>query len=119
MQITVTLKYMLNQSTVDHVFHALGDPTRRQLVERLSRGPASVSDLAKPLGITMAAVVQHIQVLERSGIIRTEKVGRVRTCRIEPEGLDVAAAWIAERRSLWERRLDRLGDLLAEDDPPR
>ena len=110
---------MLNQSTVDHVFHALGDPTRRQLVEHLSRGPASVSDLAKPLGITMAAVVQHIHVLERSGIIRTEKVGRVRTCRIEPEGLDVAAASIAERRSLWERRLDRLGDLLAEDEPPR
>lgn len=115
---TTIPKYMLNQHAVDHVFHALGDPTRRQLIERLSRGPASVSDLAKPLGITMAAVVQHIQVLERSGIIRTEKVGRVRTCRLEPEGLDVAAAWIAERRNLWERRLDRLGDLLAEDEPP-
>jgi DNA-binding transcriptional ArsR family regulator len=109
---------MLNQITIDQVFHAFGDPTRRKLVEQLSQGPASVSDLAKPLGITLAAVVQHLQVLERSGIVRTEKVGRVRTCRIEPTGLNVAADWIAERRSLWERRLDRLGDLLAEEDPP-
>jgi DNA-binding transcriptional ArsR family regulator len=107
---------MLNQSSVDQIFYALGDPTRRTIVERLSRGPASVSDIARPLGITMAAVVQHIQVLERSGVIRSEKVGRVRTCRIEPAGLDVAAAWIAERRALWERRLDRLGDVLAEDE---
>jgi DNA-binding transcriptional ArsR family regulator len=111
------LKRMLNQITIDQVFHAFGDPTRRKLVEQLSQGPASVSDLAKPLGITLAAVVQHLQVLERSGIVRTEKVGRVRTCRIEPTGLNVAADWIAERRSLWERRLDRLGDLLAEEAP--
>jgi DNA-binding transcriptional ArsR family regulator len=106
---------MLNQMTLDQVFYALGDPTRRKLVERLSRGPASVSDLAKPLDITLAAVVQHLQVLERSGLVRTQKVGRVRTCRIEPGGLDIAAEWIAERRTLWERRLDRLGDILAED----
>ena len=112
------LKCMLNQITFDQVFDALGDPTRRRLVERLSRGPASVSDLAKPLGITLAAVVQHLQVLERSGVVRTQKVGRVRTCRIEPGGLDVAAEWIAERRSLWVRRLDRLGAVLAEEDPP-
>jgi DNA-binding transcriptional ArsR family regulator len=106
---------MLNQISIDQVFHALGDPTRRRLVERLSRGPASVSDLAEPLGITLAAVVQHLQVLESSGVVRTQKVGRVRTCRIEPAGLDIAAGWIAERKSLWERRLDRLGDILAEE----
>src|SRR5688572_23016571 len=109
------LKYMLNQSRIDQVFHALGDPTRRRLVEQLSRGPASVSDLAAPLGITLAAVVQHLQVLERSGVVHTQKVGRVRTCRIEPTGLDVAAEWIAERSSLWERRLDRLGEILVEE----
>jgi DNA-binding transcriptional ArsR family regulator len=111
-----TLNYMLNQIAPDQVFHALGDSTRRRLVEHLSRGPASVSDLAKPLGITLAAVVQHLQVLERSGVVRTQKVGRVRTCRIEPTGLNVAAEWIADRQSLWERRLDRLGDMLAEED---
>ena len=110
------LKQMLNQMATDQVFHALGDSTRRRLVEHLSRGPASVSDLAKPLGITLAAVVQHLQVLERSGVVRTQKVGRVRTCRIEPTGLNVAAEWIADRQSLWERRLDRLGDMLAEED---
>ena len=112
------LKCMLNQTTIDQVFDALGDPTRRRLVERLSQGPASVSDLAKPLGITLAAVVQHLQVLERSGVVRTHKVGRVRECRIEPAGLNVAADWIAERKSLWERRLDRLGDILAEEEQP-
>jgi len=110
------LKQMLNQLAPDQVFHALGDSTRRRLVEHLSRGPASVSDLAKPLGITLAAVVQHLKVLERSGVVRTQKVGRVRTCRIEPTGLNVAAEWIADRQSLWERRLDRLGDMLAEED---
>jgi DNA-binding transcriptional ArsR family regulator len=107
---------MLNQSAVDRVFHALADSTRRAVVERLSRGPASVSDLAKPLDMTLAGVVQHLQVLEQSGVIRSEKVGRVRTCRIEPAGLGVAERWIAERRSLWERRLDRLGEVLAEDE---
>jgi|SRR5579859_8088560 len=107
---------MLNQSSIDQVFQALGDPTRRRLVEQLSQGPASVSDLARPLGITLAAVVQHLQVLERSGIVRTHKVGRVRTCQIEPEGLTVAAEWIDAHRSLWERRLDRLGEILAEEE---
>lgn len=110
------LKRMLNQITIDQVFHAFGDPTRRKLVEQLSYGPASASELARPLGITLAAVVQHLQVLERSGIVQTQKVGRVRTCRIEPAGLNLAAQWIAERRSLWERRLDRLGDILAEEE---
>ena len=101
---------------VDRVFHALGDPTRRAILERLSQGPISVSRLAEPFGITLAAVVQHLQVLEESGLVRTEKAGRVRTCRIEPSGLSVADRWIGDRRSMWERRLDRLGDLLAEPD---
>lgn len=104
------------QANVDRVFHALGDPTRRSIVEKLSEAPSSVSELAKPLSITLAAVVQHLQILEESGLIKTEKVGRVRTCRIESAGFSVAEKWIEERRSLWERRLDRLGVLLAEDE---
>jgi DNA-binding transcriptional ArsR family regulator len=107
---------MLNNGAVDRVFHALAEPTRRAIVERLSAGPSSVSDLAKPFDMTLAAIVQHLQVLEQSGVIRTEKVGRVRTCRIEPRGLRLAEKWIAERRTLWERRLDRLADVLAEQD---
>jgi DNA-binding transcriptional ArsR family regulator len=102
------------QVAVDRVFHALGDPTRRAIVEQLSAGPVSVSRLAKPLRITLAAVVQHLQVLEASGLVETEKVGRVRTCRIEPKGFSVAERWINDRRSLWERRFDRLGKLLGE-----
>lgn len=90
------------------------------MVERLSHGPASVSELGEPLSVSLAAVVQHVQVLEASGLIRTSKVGRVRTCRIDPDALDVAAGWISDRRAGWERRLDRLGDFLAEevDAPP-
>ena len=99
---------------IDRVFHALGDPTRRAIMEKLSQGPISVSRLAEPLAITLAAVVQHLQVLEESGLVQTEKAGRVRTCRIEPAGLSAAEQWIADRRSTWERQLDRLGDLLAE-----
>jgi DNA-binding transcriptional ArsR family regulator len=99
---------------IDRIFHALGDPTRRAIMEKLSAGPISVSQLAEPLDITLAAVVQHLQILEDSGLVQTEKVGRVRTCRIEPAGLSAAEQWIADRRSMWERRLDRLGDLLAE-----
>jgi|SRR5277367_3773780 len=106
---------MLNQqASIDRVFQALGDPTRRAIVEKLSEGPISVSRLAAPLDITLAAVVQHLQVLEKSGLVHTEKVGRVRTCRIETRGLSVAEQWIEERRSLWEKRFDRLGDLLSE-----
>ena len=101
---------------IDRLFHALGDPTRRAIMEKLSAGPVSVSQLAEPLDITLAAVVQHLQVLEDSGLVQTEKVGRVRTCRIEPAGLSAAEQWIADRRSMWERRLDRLGNLLAEPD---
>jgi DNA-binding transcriptional ArsR family regulator len=104
-----------SKPTVDLVFHALGDPTRRALLETLSKGPASVSRLAEPMNITLAAVVQHLQILEESGLVRTEKTGRVRTCRMEPGGLTVVEHWILERRSIWERRLDRLGDLLAEE----
>jgi DNA-binding transcriptional ArsR family regulator len=102
---------MLNQ--LDRVFHALADPSRRGMVERLSRGPASVSELAKPLAMSLPAVVQHLAVLEASGLVRSEKVGRVRTCRIEPAALRTAEQWIAERQSSWERRLDRLGEYLA------
>jgi DNA-binding transcriptional ArsR family regulator len=104
------------KANIDRVFHALGDPTRRAIVDKLSRGPITVSQLAKPLAITLAAVVQHMQVLEECGLIRTEKVGRVRTCSLEPEALSAAEQWIRDRRSTWERRFDRLGDLLAEDE---
>ena len=99
----------------DRVFHALGDPTRRAIVQRLSRGPLSVSRLAAPLDITLTAVGQHLRVLERSGLIRTEKAGRVRTCRMEMKGFSAIEQWIADCRSTWERRLDRLGDLLEEE----
>jgi DNA-binding transcriptional ArsR family regulator len=113
---SLILKSMLKQRHVDRVFHALGDPTRRAMLERLSRGPVSVSQLAEPLAVSLAAVVQHLQVLEESGVIRTEKVGRVRTCSLAPAGLELAEQWIDERMTLWERRLDRLGELLAEQE---
>jgi DNA-binding transcriptional ArsR family regulator len=99
---------------LDRIFHALADPSRRLIVERLSRGPASVSELAEPLPMTLPAVVQHLQVLEGSGLVRSEKVGRVRTCRIEPVALRPVERWIGERHSSWERRLDRLGEYLAD-----
>ena len=101
---------------IDRIFHALGDPTRRAIMEGLSHGPISVSKLAEPFLISLAAVVQHLQILEESGLVRTEKTGRVRTCQIEPAGLSMAKQWIEDRRSIWERRFDRLGDLLAEDE---
>jgi DNA-binding transcriptional ArsR family regulator len=109
---------MLNHATVDQVFHALGDPTRRALLEQLSRGPTSVSALAKPLDITLAAVAQHLQVLESCGMVQTQKTGRVRTCQIKADGLNVASQWLSERRSAWERRFDRLGELLDGPTPP-
>jgi DNA-binding transcriptional ArsR family regulator len=106
---------MLNyQQPLDLVFQALADPGRRVMVERLTRGPASVSELARPLDMTLPAVVQHLQVLEASGLVRSEKIGRVRTCRIEPKALRTAEKWIGDRRTTWERQLDRLGDYLAE-----
>src|SRR5947209_10536013 len=106
---------MLNESSSpDRVFHALADANRRAIVERLSRGPATVSDLARPLSISLAAVIQHLQVLEDSGLVRSEKVGRVRTCHIEPAGLRTAEDWIRRQRTTWEDRLDELGEYLAE-----
>jgi len=99
---------------IDRIFQALGDGTRRAILERLTDGPVSISRLAEPLGLTLAAVVQHVQVLEECGLVRSEKSGRIRTCRIESSGLDAAAEWIADRRPVWERRFDRLADLLAE-----
>jgi DNA-binding transcriptional ArsR family regulator len=96
----------------DLVFQALGDATRRRMLERISRGPISVSQLAAPFDMTLAAVVQHLQVLEESGLITTQKTGRVRTCSIERAGFAIAEEWMADRRSLWDKRLDALGDLL-------
>jgi DNA-binding transcriptional ArsR family regulator len=106
---------MLNQTAeLDRVFHALADPGRRVMLERLSKGPASVSELGKPLTMSLAAVVQHVQVLEESGLVRSQKLGRTRTCSLNPSALRSAEHWISERRTLIERRLDRLGDYLAE-----
>jgi DNA-binding transcriptional ArsR family regulator len=106
---------MLNQSSpLDLAFQALADPTRRAMVERLTRGPASVSDLARPLSMSLPAVMQHLAVLEGSGLVVSEKIGRVRTCRIETRALSLAEQWINARRTEWERRLDRLGDYLED-----
>lgn len=105
---------MLDHS-LDRVFHALADPTRRKMVERLAKSPTSVSNLAEPLEMTLAAVVQHVQVLEACGVVRTEKIGRVRICRIEPRALSSAEKWFHERRALWERRFDLLEDVLKEE----
>ena len=108
---------MINyQAPLDMAFQALGDPTRRAIVEKLSAGPASVSELAKPLSMSLSAVVQHLAVLEASGLVRSEKVGRVRTCRIDPAALQTAEQWLSDRRLSWERKLDRLGDFLTGTD---
>ncbi len=104
---------MLNESTrLDRAFHALADPSRRGMLARLSRGPASVSELARPLPISLPAVLQHLQLLESSGLVRSEKKGRVRTVSMEPRALGAAEGWIAEQRALWEGRLDRLEAVL-------
>jgi DNA-binding transcriptional ArsR family regulator len=102
---------------LDEVFHALADPSRRVIVERLSRGPASVSELARPLPMSLPAVVQHLQVLESSGLVRSQKVGRVRTCHLDVTQLNTAENWIRARRAQWTSRLDRLGDYLDATDP--
>jgi DNA-binding transcriptional ArsR family regulator len=99
---------------LDPVFQALADPTRRGIVARLSLGPASVSELAEPFDMSLPAIVQHLQVLERSGLVKTEKVGRVRACRIEPKALMSAEDWLSSQRASWEARLDRLGEYLVE-----
>jgi DNA-binding transcriptional ArsR family regulator len=115
------LKHVLNDMAgpdLDRVFHALADPGRRLMLERLGRGPASVSELARPLSMSLAAVVQHVQILETSGLVRTQKIGRTRTCSLNPVTLRSAEHWMSERRTLVERRLDRLGDYLTETVDP-
>jgi DNA-binding transcriptional ArsR family regulator len=106
---------MPNQSIhLDGMFHALADPARRGMMERLSRGPAPVSELARPLPMSLPSVMQHLGVLEKAGLVRTQKVGRVRTCAIEPAALSLAEQWINARRIEWERRLNQLGDYLED-----
>ena len=107
---------MAGRTSAARVLDALGDPTRRSIVERLGQRPHSVSELAGPLKLTLTAVSQHLQVLEDSGLAATEKIGRVRTCRIERKGFAVLEQWISYQRAMWERSLDRLGDLLEEED---
>ena len=108
---------MLNQNPkLDLLFQALADPGRRSMIDRLSRGPASVSELAAPLEMSLSAVVQHLAVLEQSGVVRTEKIGRVRTCSLEPAALTLVERWVNDRRTGWERRFDRLGEFLAAAD---
>jgi DNA-binding transcriptional ArsR family regulator len=97
---------------LERAFTALGDPTRRAIVARLAEGPASVSELAAPLPMSLPAVMLHLKVLEESGLVASEKKGRVRTCRIEPAALSLAEQWVGERRRMWEARLDRLGTFL-------
>jgi DNA-binding transcriptional ArsR family regulator len=118
--VALILKHMLNQyAALDSAFHALADPTRRSMVERLMRGPASMSQLAEPHAMSLPAVFQHLKVLEHCGLVRTEKKGRVRTCHFEPKTLRLAEQWFAERRALWEYRHDRLGEFLVETDPKK
>ena len=108
-------------ANLDATFQALADPTRRAIVQRLAQGPASVSELAQPFAMSLPAIVQHLAVLEASGLVASQKVGRVRTCRIEPAALSLAEQWITERRQEWERTLDRLGEYLKQfpDGDPR
>jgi DNA-binding transcriptional ArsR family regulator len=101
---------------IDGLFHSLGDPTRRAILDRLCQGPLSVSRLAEPLDVTLTAVMQHLQILEESGLVHTEKLGRIRTCRIDTAGFTALQQWINDHRTRMEQRLDRLGDLLEEDD---
>jgi len=104
------------QATLDRAFQALAEPNRRALYERLARGPATVSELARPFDLTLAAVLQHVQVLEASGLIVTEKIGRSRTCRAAPEAIDRIERWLDERRRSWEGHFDRLGALVEGDE---
>jgi DNA-binding transcriptional ArsR family regulator len=110
----IKVKSMLKHKAepADRVFHALADANRRAVIERLTRGPATVSELAAQLGVTLAATVQHLRVLQDSELVRSEKVGRVRTCQIDPAGLRSAEAWLQRQRTAWEHRLDRLGAVL-------
>jgi len=112
---------MLHKETaLDRMFQALADPSRRAMVARLSRGPASVGELARPLAMSLPAVMQHLRMLEASGVVRSAKIGRVRTCRIEPQALSLAEQWISARRANWQHSLDRLDDYLAaQTDKPK
>jgi DNA-binding transcriptional ArsR family regulator len=107
------VRHMLNQpSDLDRLFHALADPARRVMIERLAQGPAPVSELARPLPMSLPAAMQHLGVLESAGLVRSTKTGRVRMCAIEPQALGQVEQWINARRAEWERRLDRLDDYL-------
>ncbi len=110
---------MTAATPLDLAFQALGDPSRRAMIERLALGPASVSELAKPLAMSLPAVMQHLAVLEEGGLVTSEKVGRVRTCRIDPNAISAAELWLNERRQQWEQRFDRLGAFLAQADEPQ
>ena len=101
---------------IDRVFHALGDRTRRAMLDLLRTGPVSVSHLAGPLGITLTAVGQHLEILEECGLVTTEKLGRVRTCRMASAGLDALDSWVREHRTEWERQMDRLAELLENEE---
>jgi DNA-binding transcriptional ArsR family regulator len=107
---------MRNEVEISRAFHALGDPTRIAIFMRLSRGPVSMSELARPFDMSLQAIGQHIQLLEKCGLVQTEKIGRTRSCSIKPEGLQRLEKWIAERKSLWQKRLDRLRTVLDEKD---
>jgi DNA-binding transcriptional ArsR family regulator len=116
------LKYAEDDLDLDGLFHALSDPTRRAIVVRLTLGPATVSELASPLPMSLPAVHQHLTVLEKCGLVRSHKVGRARTCRLQGEKLSQAESWMTQRRAAWEQRLDRLGayldSLQATDEVP-
>jgi DNA-binding transcriptional ArsR family regulator len=109
----------MDRIDMDRLFHALGDPTRRAILDRLTERPMSVSQLAEPLEVTLTAVAQHLQVLEEVGLVHTEKLGRVRTCRIDAAGFQALEQWIRDHRTAWERKLDRLGQFLAEEEESR
>lgn len=108
-----------HDDALDRIFQALADPARRAMVERLTRQPATVSELARPLPMSMPAAYQHLQVLEGAGLVWSEKVGRVRTCQIKPATLRLAEAWIGARRTIWETRLERLGEVLSQPAGPQ
>jgi len=108
-------QYAPAEQDIDLLFQALADPSRRAMVDRLTHGPASVSELARPLQMSLPAVVQHLHVLEASGLVRSHKLGRVRTCSVEPAALRAAERWISDRRTFWEESLDQLGAYLAAD----
>lgn len=103
-----------HSAAVDRTFRALADPTRRAMLERLARGPATVSELARPFRMALPSLLEHLRLLEQSGLVRSDKVGRVRTCRLDPAPMRRTEAWLVQQRTMWERRLDRLEDYLAQ-----